>query len=460
MRQGRKGRARPDAILSAPLLIAKKRDGGALAPEEIRFLIDGFVAGEVADYQMTAFAMAALLRGMTAAETAALTLAMRDSGQSLRLGRTPGPKVDKHSTGGVGDKTSLVLAPLVAACGAYVPMISGRGLGHTGGTLDKLEAIPGFRVDLKLARIERLVGRLGCAIVGQTSELAPADRKLYALRDVTATVESIPLITASILSKKLCEDLDALVLDVKVGRGAFMTTAERALELARSIVRVGRATGLRTTAVLTRMDSPLGRCAGNALEAREAFEVLCGGGADDLLECTLVLGREMLLAGGLDRSPAAAERRLRAALRDGSAARKMEAMITAQHGDPRVVRESDRLPCARVTARVTAPRDGYVQALDAMFVGRLVVQLGGGRTRAEQTIDPTVGVVLHKKPGDRVRRGEPIAELHLSARDQLRATRTALLAAYTIGPRRTKPPDLVLDVIRHPRPLTQVAASA
>ncbi len=446
--KGMARRARTELMHDAPSLIAKKRDGGALDPVEIRWLIDGFVRGDVPDYQMSAFAMAVLLRGMTPPETVALTLAMRDSGRRARLGRVRGPKVDKHSTGGVGDKVSICLAPLAAACGLHVPMISGRGLGHTGGTLDKLEAIAGFRVDLPLARFERLVEQFGFALIGQTPELVPADRKLYALRDVTATVESIPLITASILSKKLCEDLDALVLDVKVGRGAFMHTARAGRALARSIVRVGALAGLRTTAVLTRMDAPLGRAVGNALETAEALALLCGEAPDDLLECTLVLGREMLLAGGVERRAAAAERRLRAAIRDGSGAARMEALIAAQGGDARVVRERDRLPRAPVIAHVTAARGGWVSGLDALAVGQLAVHLGAGRTRAEQPVDPAVGIVLRKKPGERVARGQVLADLHLRSRSQLRSARATLASAYGITGRRSAPPPLVIEVLR------------
>ncbi|HJK98423.1 MAG TPA: thymidine phosphorylase, partial [Polyangiaceae bacterium LLY-WYZ-14_1] len=315
-----------------PELIARKRDGGALGDDEIAALIDGFTGGRVADYQMSAWAMAVLFQGMTPKETAALTQAMRDSGRRARLPKKGRRAVDKHSTGGVGDKVSLCLAPLVAAAGVLVPMISGRGLGHTGGTLDKLEAVPGFRVDLSLDAFQRQVGKLGCALIGQTDDLAPADRRLYALRDVTGTVESVPLITASILSKKLAEDLDGLVLDVKVGRGAFMATEAAADELARSLRRVGREAGLRVTTVTSSMDAPLGRAVGNALETREAFEVLQGGGPDDLRELTLVLAAEMLRLAGVDGSPAAARRRLEGLLRDGVAARKMREVVAAQGG--------------------------------------------------------------------------------------------------------------------------------
>lgn len=436
---------------SAQDLIARKRDGGALTDDELRWLIDGFTADEVKDYQMTAFAMAALLRGMSERETAALTLAMRDSGARAHLDHVKGPKVDKHSTGGVGDKVSICLAPLVASCGVVVPMIAGRGLGHTGGTIDKLEAIEGFQVDMSLKRFERTVAREGMALIGQTADIAPADRRLYALRDVTATVPSIPLITASILSKKLCEDLDALVMDVKVGRGAFMKTEDDARALARSIVRVGRAAGTPVTAVLTRMDCPLGATVGNALETREALELLHGRAAEDLLQCTLVLGTQMLLAGGVCRGAAAAERRLQQALSSGEARRTAARFIRAQGGDARVVEEPDRLPRAKRVSRLRAPRDGFVVDLDALAVGRLAMELGAGRATAEDSIDPTVGIVLHRRPGDAVKKGEVLAELHVgdrSTRAQVLAARQALAAAYRHGGRRRTPPDLVVDVLR------------
>jgi len=395
-----------------PELIARKRDGGALGDDEIAALIDGFTGGRVADYQMSAWAMAVLFQGMTPKETAALTRAMRDSGRRARLPKKGRRAVDKHSTGGVGDKVSLCLAPLVAAAGVLVPMISGRGLGHTGGTLDKLEAVPGFRVDLSLDAFQRQVGKLGCALIGQTDDLAPADRRLYALRDVTGTVESVPLITASILSKKLAEDLDGLVLDVKVGRGAFMATEAAADELARSLRRVGREAGLRVTTVTSSMDAPLGRAVGNALETREAFEVIQGGGPDDLRELTLVLAAEMLRLAGVDGSPAAARRRLEGLLRDGVAARKMREVVAAQGGDDRVVDEPDRLPQAPTVRRLRAPDDGFIRRIDALEVGLAGVALGAGRARAEDPVDPAVGFVFHRKPGDRVRRGDLLVEVH------------------------------------------------
>jgi pyrimidine-nucleoside phosphorylase len=415
-----------------PSLIAKKRDGGELDASEVRWLIAAFARGEVADYQMSAFAMAALLRGMTPAETLAMTLAIRDSGRAIEV-HAAGPKVDKHSTGGVGDKVSICLAPAAAACGLYVPMICGRGLGHTGGTVDKLEAIPGFQTRLEMGEFERVVEQVGCALIGQTDDLAPADRKLYALRDVTATVESVPLITASILGKKLCADLDALVLDVKVGRGAFMPSLGEARQLARSLVDVGAAAGLRVTAVLTAMDQPLGSAVGNALETAEAFEVLCGAGPSDVLECTVVLGREMLLAGGLERDAGAAERRILYAIRSGAAAAKLETMIAAQHGDPRVVREPDRLPKAPVVQAVHARATGFVRELDARMVAQAALALGSGRARMGGPVDPAVGVVLRKKTGDAVEQGEVLAELHGRKADELDAAARALTSAYAIG---------------------------
>ena len=316
-----------------PELIVRKRDGGALTRDELDALIAGYTEGRVPDYQMSALAMAVFFQGMSTAETVALTEAMRDSGQCVDFSDVSGPKVDKHSTGGVGDKVSICLAPLVAACGVRVPMVSGRGLGHTGGTLDKLEAIPGFRVDLSLRRFRRLVQQHGFALIGQTKEISPADRKLYALRDVTGTVESIPLITASILSKKLAEGIDSLVLDCKVGKGAFMKTLDAAESLARSIVQVGKRAGTPVTAVLTSMDEPLGLAVGNALETREAFEVLHGGGPPDLVEVTLALGREMLRLGGVAKGREA-EARLNTAIKSRTALKAMMRLTKAQGGDP------------------------------------------------------------------------------------------------------------------------------
>jgi len=433
---------------SVPEMIAFKRDGGALEATELEALIQGFVTGEVADYQMTALAMAIFFRGMTAEETAALTLAMRDSGDVLDLSNIPGFKVDKHSTGGVGDKVSICLAPMVTACGLRVPMISGRGLGHTGGTLDKLEAIPGFKVDTTTKRFIRQIEKIGCALIGQTADLAPADRRLYALRDVSATVESIPLITASILSKKLAEGIDALVLDVKVGEGAFMKTEKQARELAESIVRVGRHAGKKVSALLTRMDAPLGHAVGNAVESAEAFAVLSGSGPDDLVECTFALGAEMLRLAGVAKSEAAARKMLAKVIEDGSAARKMQEVVKAQGGDPRVVLEPDRLPSAPHAVIIPSPSSGYVKSINAREIGLTAVHLGAGRTRADQEVDPAVGILLDKKPGDEVSQGERLARILVRNRAAARAVTGRILEAYTITQRRTAPLPLVIDTIR------------
>ena len=436
------------APLPIPELIIRKRSGEELSEADIRALVEGFTAGGVADYQMTALAMAIFFQGMSPRETAALTLAMRDSGEVLDLSGIDGPKVDKHSTGGVGDKVSICLAPIVAECGLYVPMVSGRGLGHTGGTLDKLEAIPGFRVDLTTRKFVAQVKRERCALIGQTADIAPADKRLYALRDVSGTVESIPLITASILSKKLAEGIDALVLDVKVGRGAFMRTRQDARALARSIVRVGGLAKKQVTAVLTSMDQPLGRTVGNALETREAIDVLHGEGPEDLVELTLALGAEMLRMGGLARSAAEARRRMERAIADGSAARRMERIVKAQGGDPRVVAEPDRLPSAPARVDVKAPRAGFVGTLDALAVGRASVSLGAGRTRADQDVDPAVGVVLRAKIGDRVEKGQALATLHVRDRRAAKPAAERVLAAYAITGRRPSLPALVLETVR------------
>ncbi|MEO0322102.1 MAG: thymidine phosphorylase [Myxococcota bacterium] len=430
-----------------PELIAKKRDGQPLSEEEIAFLVTGFTAGAVMAEQMAAFAMAVLFRGMSPRETAALTLAMRDSGTVIRHRGLRQRAVDKHSTGGVGDKISLCLAPLVAACGVAVPMVSGRGLGHTGGTLDKLEAIPGFRTDGSVAAFRDQVRELGCALFGQTAEIAPADKRFYALRDVTGTVESIPLITASILSKKLAEGLDGLVLDVKVGSGAFMKTREDARALATSLVRTGRKAGVAVSALLTDMDAPLGHAIGNANETREAFAVLHGEGPADVRELMLALGVEMLRLGG-ERSRAQARRRLEAALSDGRALAKMEAIVAAQGGDPRVVGEPDRLAVAPKGVVVPAPRRGFVRRIESKELGLVAVAMGAGRTRSDQAVDPAVGITVHAKPGDAVAEGSALATLHVRSRRNTAALRDRVAGAFSIGARRPAPRPLVLEAIR------------
>ncbi len=434
--------------LSTPELIIKKRDGGELSANDIEQLIEGFTAGEVADYQMTAFAMAALIRGMSPAETVSLTLAMRDSGSVVDLGHIRQAKVDKHSTGGVGDKVSICLAPLVAACGVSVPMVSGRGLGHTGGTLDKLEAIPGFSVSMETAQFVQQVKDLGCALIGQTADIAPADKRLYALRDVSGTVESIPLITASILSKKLAEGIDALVLDVKVGRGAFMKTLRDARLLASSIVRVGRLAKKQVTAFITPMEAPLGKAIGNALETAEAFEILHGRGPDDLRELTLILGAEMLRLGGVAKNESDGKKQLEAAIKNGRGAGRMRQIVRAQGGDARCIDEPDRLPQARHRVPILANKNGFVTAADALDLGLAAVAMGAGRTRADQAVDPRVGIVLDAKPGAAIKRGEPLATLHVNEANVDDSLRKRIASAFEIGARPPRPASLVLDVIR------------
>ena len=406
-----------------PTLIERKRDGGALTPAEWRELIFAYSADTVPDYQMAALLMAILWRGLTPAELSALTEAMIDSGDRLRWDGFDQPLVDKHSTGGVGDKTSLLLAPMLAACGVAVPMMSGRGLGHTGGTLDKLEAIPGFRTGLSLEETQAQVRRIGCAMIGQTPEIAPADKRLYALRDVTATVESIPLISASIMSKKLAEGLDGLVLDVKTGSGAFLPGREQALELARTMIGLGEAHGCRTVALLTAMDRPLGRACGNALEVEEAIAGLSGEGPHDLMEVTRALGVEMLVTAGLTADRADARRRLDESITSGRAREKFGELIEAQGGNRAVLDDPAALPQADVIEIFTAPRDGVVTRVEPRRIGRAIIELGGGRQKVDDVVDPAVGFVITARPGDRVRSGEPIASIF--ARSDAAAARAA-----------------------------------
>ncbi len=397
-------------------LIERKRNGDALTPDEWRTLLRLYTEGAVPEYQMAALLMAICFRGLERHELTAMTDAMCDSGIRWPRGAGSRFRVDKHSTGGVGDKTSLLLAPLLAACGVAVPMMSGRGLGHTGGTLDKLESIPGFRTDLSIDTAQAQLERIGVALIGQTEEIVPTDRKLYALRDVTGTVESMPLITASIMSKKLAEQLDGLVLDVKVGSGAFIPEPERALELAQMLVATGEAGGCRTVALLTAMDRPLGRACGNALEVREAVAGLRGEAPGDLMEVTLALGAEMLLlAGGADDQEGAI-RRLRRTIASGAALEKFRDVIVAQGGDPAVLDEPSRLPTAPVIAEVTAPHDGRFPPLDPRRLGEVIIMLGGGRRVAEDTVDPAVGLEVLPRAGQRVRGGEPVIRIH--ARDE------------------------------------------
>ena len=392
-------------------IIRKKRDGGALDRAEIDNFVAGATDGSWPDYQISALLMAIVLRGMGDEETAWLTEAMARSGARFDLQALPGLKVDKHSTGGVGDKTSLVLAPLAAACGVVVPMMSGRGLGHTGGTLDKLESIPGFRVDCSAREIVDALADVGCVIVGQTRDIAPADRRLYRLRDVTATVESIPLITASIMSKKLAEGIDGLVLDVKVGCGAFMKTVGDAEQLAQSMVRAGQLAGVRTEALLTRMDAPLGRAVGNAIEVVEAIETLRGQGPRDLTELSVILAARMVLMADRAETIGEAERRVREAMASGAASDRFRRMVARQGGDPGVVDEPSRLALASGRELARAPRAGYVTGLDAMLIGRAAAALGAGRATADDRVDHGVGIRVLASLGALVRAGEPVLEL-------------------------------------------------
>jgi len=433
---------------STPEILSDKRDGKALDPAEIADFVRGFVEGRVADYQMSAFAMAVFFRGMTRDETVALTLAMRDSGIVVDLDDVPGRKVDKHSTGGVGDKVSLALAPMVAACGVPVPMVSGRGLGHTGGTLDKLEAIPGFSVNLPLARFRELVRDVGTCMIGQTAEIAPADKRLYALRDVTATVESIPLIVASILSKKLAEGIDGLVLDVKFGSGAFMREPEDARRLATALVEVARGAGKDCVAWLTRMDRPLGRTVGNALETIEAFELLHGRGPDDLREVTYTLGATMLVLGGVAADETAARAMLADAVSSGRAAAVARRMVEAQGGDPRAVDDASVFAKAPRVVELRAKVEGFVVSIDTRAVGVAGVGLGAGRMRTDDVVDPAVGFVFARTVGDAVKPGDLLVTVHAPDDDARVADALARLeAAIVLGPTRPAEVPLVLERI-------------
>ena len=414
-------------------LIRQKRDGGVLDRAAIDFFIAGVTRGTLPDYQTSALLMAILLRGMTPDETAGLTDAMVRSGVRVSYPGLPGTPVDKHSTGGVGDKTSLVLAPLAAACGAYVPMMSGRGLGHTGGTLDKLEAIPGFRTGLSLDELKAAVASVGCALIGQTSEIAPADRKLYALRDVTSTVESIPLICASIMSKKIAEGIGGLVLDVKTGSGAFMKTREASRALAEALVGIGRAAGVRTEALITRMDAPLGREVGNASEVIESIETLKGSGPAELEQLSVLLAARMLVVAGVASDDADAETRVRAAIASGAGVEKLRQIIEHQGGDPRVIDDYARLPSAPDVEVVAAPRSGFVTGLETENVGRAAVALGAGRERLEDVIDHGVGITVVAAPGIEVRSGDAVLQIRHRGGRGLEVARTLLRQAVQIG---------------------------
>ncbi len=413
-------------------LIRKKRAGDALSREELHFLVDGFLHGTVPDYQMSAFLMAVYFKGMDFEETAALTDLMLHSGTVVDLASVPGVKVDKHSTGGVGDKVSLILAPMVASCGVPVPMISGRGLGHTGGTLDKLESIPGFRTDLRLDEYTSVIRSIGVVMIGQTAEIAPADKRMYALRDVTGTVESVPLIAGSIMSKKLAEGIDALVLDIKTGRGAFMDSEEKAVVLAQTLIAVGKRFGRRTIGLLTDMNEPLGRAVGNWLEVRECIECMRGREAGDLMEVTYALGGAMLYLGKRAGSIVEGIATCREAVRNGHAWKKFIELVARQGGDTSMVEHPDRYPASNCMKEIKAGRDGFVGSVDALETGFVAIHLGAGRMKVDDVIDPKSGIVLQKKRGEQVAKGDVLATLYTDKREILEVAAERLLRAIAI----------------------------
>jgi len=434
-------------VLFPQHVIARKRDGFELGSEEIEAFARGATDGSWADYQLSALLMAIYLRGMTPGETVLLTGAMLRSGTVADLSSIKARKADKHSTGGVGDKVSLHVAPMVAACGVAVPMISGRGLGHTGGTLDKLESIPGFRVGISIEAYRRQVAEIGLCLIGQTGELAPADRKLYSLRDVTATVECIPLICASILSKKLASGIDCLVLDVKYGRGAFMREKARARELAVALTTVANKVGTPTRAVLTSMDEPLGHAVGNAVEVAESVACLKGAGARDLIEVTFAIGGQMLLLAGAAASAAEARAKLEASISSGAALGKFREMVRAQGGDPAVADNVSLLPRASIVREVPSPSGGYVVDVDPMGVALAALHLGAGRAKAESPVDPAVGIDRLAKVGDRVEAGAPLYRIHANSEAALGEANELMAKAIEVGPSRRAPAPLVDEII-------------
>ena len=424
-------------------LIDKKRYGGKLTGEEIDFIVKGFTDGDIPDYQMAAFLMAVCLNGMDKEETVRLTLAMAHSGDMLDLSPIKGVKVDKHSTGGVGDKTTLVIGAMVAALGIPVAKMSGRGLGHTGGTIDKLESIPGFNTSISTDKFFEDVNRLKFAVAGQTANLAPADKKIYALRDVTATVSSLPLIASSIMSKKLASGADVIVLDVKTGSGAFMKTLKDSVALAAAMVQIGNGAGRKTYGVITDMNQPLGRAVGNTLEVIEAINALKGNAPEDLMEDALVLGQYMVYGAGAADSPEEARKMLEKTIEDGSALKKFAEMVEAQGGDPSYIYDTDKFEKAKFVEPALSPADGYVRTIKTDDVGIASLILGGGRETKEDVIDHAVGLIIEKKIGDEVKKGEPLAYIHANDKEKLEAAKERLISAYTIG---LKPEKLPLHV--------------
>jgi pyrimidine-nucleoside phosphorylase len=428
-------------------LIRKKRSGGTLSKPEMEFLVRGYAEGRVPDYQMAAFLMAVYFQKMDFEETALFTDIMLHSGIVVDLSALPGVKVDKHSTGGVGDKVSLILAPMVAACGVPVPMISGRGLGHTGGTLDKLESIPGFRTQLSLEEYTEVLRKVGTAMIGQTKEIAPADKKMYALRDVTGTVESIPLISGSIMSKKLAEGIDALVLDIKTGRGAFMQSEEMAIELARTLIAVGNRFGKQTIGFLTDMSQPLGYAVGNWLEVEECIACMKGAKVDDLMEVTYVLGGAMVMLGKKAPTIEAGATMCREAIASGKALATFRELVKAQGGDVSMIDEPSKYPKSALSAVVKSPSDGFVTSIDALEIGFAGIMLGAGRMRVDEVIDMKAGIMFKKKVGDRLKAGETLATIHTDRKDQIEAATLRVEKAIAVGPAAVKPGVLVKALI-------------
>jgi len=428
-------------------IILKKRNGRQLTKSEIEFLVSGYTKGLIPDYQFSAFLMAVFFQGMSFGEITALTEAMMWSGKIFDLSKIKGQKIDKHSTGGVGDKVSLILAPLVAACGINIPMVSGRGLGHTGGTLDKLESIPGFRTDLTENEFKTQLKKISVAMLGQTKELAPADKKIYALRDITATVDSIPLIAASIMSKKLAEGIDGLVLDVKTGSGAFMRELKDAQKLAKVMIEIGKRMGKKVMAIITSMEQPLGNMIGNGLEVIESIECLKGNGPADLMEVTMALSGEMLMMGKRVKSKRQARRLLNDAINSGKALEKFKQIIKLQNGDAKVVDDYRLLPQAKYRIEVKSHKSGYIQKIDTLQIGLLSVTLGCGRQTVDDKIDYGAGFILKKKIGDNVKKGDVLIEI-VGQDEKVKAVSKKIIDAYKIGKQKVKPPRLILQRIQ------------
>jgi len=428
-------------------LIRKKRDGESLTKNEINFLVQSYTRDSIPDYQMSSFLMASFLNGLNDEEAANLTYAMLHSGIVVDLSDVSGKKVDKHSTGGVGDKLSLILAPIVAACGVPVPMISGRGLGHTGGTLDKLESIPGFTVEVTLERYKEILRKQNLVLIGQTEEIAPADKRLYALRDVTATVESIPLIAGSIMSKKLAEGIDALVLDVKVGSGAFMKEKGKALELAQALVNIGEQFGKRTIAYLTNMDQPLGHAVGNWLEVKESIDCLCGEGPDDVMKIVHLLAGTMIFLGDQAKNVDAGIEMSRQAVENGMAFKKWMDIVEEQGGDIETIKNPEEYPSAEFTLKVKSKKEGFISEMNTFNLGMAAVELGAGRRARDDVVDPAAGFILHKKLGDKISENETIATLYTNKKEMLNTTEEIFLNSISITENRQEPDSLVCNKI-------------